>query len=109
MLNQMFGKSLHQRGSRTVQRANQANGERDGNAKAADDNPVSGIVQRRERVNDRDADARPHHCANRGRAVRLHNHSPFYLMLGKQGVQELPVAVSLRQANVVFPMKNPLA
>lgn len=88
-----------------MQRADQAHGERDGDAKAADDDPASGIVQRRERIHHRDADACTHHRANRSRAVRFYHHSPFDLMLGKQRIQQLSVAVCLRKANVVFPVE----
>ena len=37
--------------------------------------------------------------------MRFHRHSPFDLMLGKQGIQQLSVTVGLRQADVVFPVE----
>ena len=88
-----------------MQRADQAHGKGNGNAKTAQNHAAAGVVHGRERVHHRNTHARAHHRANRRRTVRFHHHPPLHLMFGKQAIQKLPVAVGLRQADIVLTVK----
>lgn len=83
--------------------ADQADGERHVDAERPHVHTVTGIVERRQRVDDRHPHARPHHGTHRRCAVRFHHHAALDALFAEQRIQQVAIAVGARQADKVLP------